>query len=367
MACRRPIAKEDLLMTERKILISAIIPCFNYEAYVGEAIESVLSQNADDMEVLVVDDGSTDGSWNVIQRYNERITAIRTENRGAIAACLTGLEASSGQFVYFLDADDALCSGAIDVIRPHLKLDVSKVQFELQPIDRDGALIREPFPVLDPSLDSRALIDLIVLRGSYSTPPTSGNVCRRDLYSNCGDLGSYEQGIAIDGVSYLLAPFLGEVVSINMVLGKYRIHGNSHSGFLDMTTERLDRAINRFRDRLTHLKQLLAERGFGEGIVLHSDYAFVLDLQLMRTILVGKRPAPVLLESYLRALSREQGGLRRIALAGFAVLLFVLPVKLSGKLVRIRLNPFSFRKLKTRMKSIAAEGRSERNGRQLSS
>jgi glycosyltransferase involved in cell wall biosynthesis len=70
--------------------LAVVISCYNYESFVERAIRSVLDQGRHDCEVVVVDDGSTDGSWDVIGRSG--VTAFRIENRGARLACLFGLD-----------------------------------------------------------------------------------------------------------------------------------------------------------------------------------------------------------------------------------------------------------------------------------
>lgn len=90
-------------------LVSVITPCFNGAAYIGETIESVLSQDYTDWEMIVVDDGSTDGSADVVRGYMEkdpRLRLIRQENRGSAAARNCGIRAAEGQYIALLDADD---------------------------------------------------------------------------------------------------------------------------------------------------------------------------------------------------------------------------------------------------------------------
>lgn len=89
--------------------ISVVIICYNYERYVGTAIESVLAQTFADFELLVVDDGSTDGSPATIQSYaarDPRVRHVRRDNGGLSAARNTGIRASVAPWVAFLDCDD---------------------------------------------------------------------------------------------------------------------------------------------------------------------------------------------------------------------------------------------------------------------
>lgn len=87
-------------------LVSVAIPAHNAEATVAEAIESVLAQTYRPIEVIVVDDGSTDGTWDVLQRFGERIRAVHQENQGIAAARNAGLRAAQGEFIALMDADD---------------------------------------------------------------------------------------------------------------------------------------------------------------------------------------------------------------------------------------------------------------------
>ena len=86
--------------------VSVLIPAFNCAPYIGEAIESVLGQTYKDVEVVIVDDGSTDDTWKVVARYRGLVTAIRQDRRGVSAARNEALRRARGEFIALLDADD---------------------------------------------------------------------------------------------------------------------------------------------------------------------------------------------------------------------------------------------------------------------
>lgn len=86
--------------------VSAIIPTYNYAQFVCEAVESALAQTWPNMEVIVVDDGSTDDTRERLQRYTGRIKYLYQNNRGLSAARNTGIREASGEYVAFLDSDD---------------------------------------------------------------------------------------------------------------------------------------------------------------------------------------------------------------------------------------------------------------------
>ena len=86
--------------------VSAVIPSYNYAAYVGKAIESVLKQTHPNVECIVVDDGSTDNTREVVAKYGDRVRYIYQKNAGLPDARNTGVKAATGEFVGFLDSDD---------------------------------------------------------------------------------------------------------------------------------------------------------------------------------------------------------------------------------------------------------------------
>ncbi len=87
-------------------LISCIVPVFNGERYLAEALDSILAQTWRPLEVIVVDDGSTDGSAAVVAKYGAEVSYIHQANAGPAAARNRGLDAALGEFIAFLDADD---------------------------------------------------------------------------------------------------------------------------------------------------------------------------------------------------------------------------------------------------------------------
>ncbi|MEQ1666027.1 MAG: glycosyltransferase family A protein [Bdellovibrionales bacterium] len=106
-------------ITSSKPLVSVIIPCYNREKYVSEAIESVLAQSYPIIEIIVVDDGSTDKSVEIIKRsYKDSVVIFEQKNQGSSAARNTGIKNSHGEFLIFLDSDDYLSN---DVISDHIQ------------------------------------------------------------------------------------------------------------------------------------------------------------------------------------------------------------------------------------------------------
>ena len=88
--------------------ISVVIPTYNYSQFILDAVESVLAQDVRDLEIILVDDGSTDNTSDIIRPYTDRVKYINQANAGLSAARNTGISHSNGEFILFLDADDVL-------------------------------------------------------------------------------------------------------------------------------------------------------------------------------------------------------------------------------------------------------------------
>ncbi len=89
--------------------VSCVIPVYNGERYLAEAIDSVLAQTVPPQEIIVVDDGSTDGTPGVTRAYGEAVRYVRQDNAGATVARSHGVSLAEGDYIAFLDADDRWC------------------------------------------------------------------------------------------------------------------------------------------------------------------------------------------------------------------------------------------------------------------
>jgi GT2 family glycosyltransferase len=107
-------------------LISVVIPAFNYGHFLPQALEGALAQAGVDLEVIVVDDGSTDETSEVLRHYGSNIRVLRQANQGLSAARNSGIAMARGGFLVFLDADDLLPPGALisqfEFLRDHAEI-----------------------------------------------------------------------------------------------------------------------------------------------------------------------------------------------------------------------------------------------------
>lgn len=125
-------------------MISVIIPLYNKAGSIAQALDSVLAQEYQDFEVVVVDDGSTDGGASVVENYSDaRIRLVRQENAGVSAARNRGIEEARGEYMAFLDADDVWMPGYLSVqyglTQKYPQCDVFVTNYEFH--NEDGVVI----------------------------------------------------------------------------------------------------------------------------------------------------------------------------------------------------------------------------------
>jgi glycosyltransferase involved in cell wall biosynthesis len=254
-------------------LVSIIIDNFNYARFVGAAIDSALAQRYAPIEVVVVDDGSTDNSRDVISSYGDRLSAIFKPNGGHASAFNAGFAASRGEIVIFLDADDVLLPEAVAETVQIWKPGVSKVQWVLASVDANLSPLGTTVPYAPAAMPSGDLRQNVIERARYITPPTSGNAFARALLEQLMPLSEAFWHQSAEMPLCLLAPFFGDVLSIPKVLGLYRVHGQNHgamTGDLDYRKLRVKLVFD--WQRTFALKEFLNDRGIDTaGQWLRSD------------------------------------------------------------------------------------------------
>ena len=107
-------------MPDKHQIVSVIIPTYNRAKYITSAIDSVLSQTYNNIEIIVVDDGSNDSTREVLYRYGNKIRYVYQENLGVSAARNRGIELSKGEWIAFLDSDDVWFPKKLSVQMEHI-------------------------------------------------------------------------------------------------------------------------------------------------------------------------------------------------------------------------------------------------------
>lgn len=210
--------------------VDVIITSYNYARFLGAAIDSALGQTHPDVGVIVVDDGSTDSSPQVIAAYGDRITAILKENGGQASAFNAGFAAAQGELVVFLDSDDLLGAGAVAraVAALERQPDAAKIQWRMELAGADGeptgTVVPPPHMPL-PSGDMRAA----ELAHPFDIPwmATSGNAFPVATLARLLPMPEPDYRVNADWYLQHLTPLLGPIVSLPEIGALRRVHGDN--------------------------------------------------------------------------------------------------------------------------------------------
>lgn len=239
-------------------LVSVIIDNYNYDRFVAAAVESALQFDPQHVEVIVVDDGSTDDSKGVLSKFTDQVQLILKQNGGQASAFNAGLDVAKGDWIIFLDADDMLTEHTLEIVKHCMASDVSKITWEMPIINPAGKRTGQTLRV--PDDDSKKLLDRLRYQGphSFACSPTSGNVWSRQFLEKVRPIpeGAFRRGA--DGYLLHISPIYGRTVVAAQPGSVYRKHG---SNFLagknefeirDVLRDRFERTAGAIR---THLKR----------------------------------------------------------------------------------------------------------------
>ncbi|HEX4269739.1 MAG TPA: glycosyltransferase family 2 protein [Rhizomicrobium sp.] len=262
------------------MLFSIVINNYNYAGYVREAIESALAQDYSDLEVIVVDDGSTDNSRDVISGFAGKIIPVFKENGGQGSALNAGFAAARGDVILFLDADDTLMPHCCSTIAGLWRPDTVKAHFNLVVIDQDGKNLGnyQNGKVL-PSGD---VTEQILKSGDYPSMPMSGNAFHRRYLEQVMPMAPEKWRQGADVYLYIQAPFYGAVISSDQPLGYYRMHGGNMSIHVKnnhISIPSIDNFISRERetDAVIRRQAIRLGRSYGNALTrgtAHLQLAF---------------------------------------------------------------------------------------------
>lgn len=251
----------DLTATSDHAAVSIVITNYNYASYLPAAIDSALGQSCRDCEVVVVDDGSTDSSKDVIAAYGDRIRALFKENGGHASAFNAGVLATSGDIVIFLDADDTLEADAAAAALAARDPSTSKVQWYLDVTDESGRATGERIPPITAQSGDLKPLVLDHGPGSYVCPPTTGNAWARSFLERVMPLPEDLRGFGAEPFLMDTAPLYGRVVTVERALGTYRVHRGSMSDEKQLDRPTLEGLLRAYRRRAEFLAASAAKVG----------------------------------------------------------------------------------------------------------
>jgi glycosyltransferase involved in cell wall biosynthesis len=212
-------------MNSKKPLVSVIIPVYNGEKYLGATIESVIQQTYQSLEILVIDDGSTDNSAAIARSY-PKVNYIYQNNQGVAVARNTGIANSQGEFIAFIDQDDLWTSNKLAVQidyllkHPSLAYTITKMR-----------------TFLEPNIDKPAWLKAEFLNSDISAYIVGSLVARRFVFNQIGDFNPiYKFGNDSDWFFRAIDGGFPVVVIPEMLLYK-RIHDANESHKIQAMTD----------------------------------------------------------------------------------------------------------------------------------
>jgi glycosyltransferase involved in cell wall biosynthesis len=211
-------------------LVTVLICNYNYGHYLGETIESLLTQTWKNLEIIVVDDGSTDESLTVLNHYVTRVRIIRKENGGQASAFNLGVAEAKGKFICFLDSDDICLPDKISrIVKKYKEAPWGLVCHDLELINDTGNSLKTTWShyagvnmVEGPPID-------VVIKNNYGWifSPTSGMSIPKKLADKIFPLPSDKWKISADEPMAFSAACLSSVGIIPGTLGCYRLHSKN--------------------------------------------------------------------------------------------------------------------------------------------
>lgn len=242
--------------------VSIAINNHNYERFLSKAIASALEQTYPDVEVIVVDDCSTDNSRDIIKEYGDRIIPVLHGVNGKQGAAFnSGFAKSKGDIIIFLDSDDYLYPDAVEKIVAAWKPGISKVHYRLEVVDIAGEPRGISYPQGTNKLAQGEVWRILLNIGTYIGVPTSGNALSRQVLEQLIPIPR-EYNTTSDDYLSVLVPFYGEVVSVEEPLGAYRIHDSNQWALTTLTGDRFRRFIHHDLQRCELLKQKAPALGY---------------------------------------------------------------------------------------------------------
>ncbi len=328
---------------------SVVIPCYNYGRYLRNAVQSALGQTRPPCEVIVVDDGSTDGTWEVLSGLGPRVRAVRKENGGHASAMNAGCRLAQGDVVFLLDADDELRPAAIETVLRAWRAETVMVHWRPSQMDAVGRDIAGTVPAPWIRLEEGDLRERVLTAGGYGTTVTSGLALRRDAQQRVLPIPeeTFRQGA--DGYLVRAIAFHGRVQAIDLPLSRYRRHGENDSelgGSPARVASGLRKRIDFARNELGIVPGVARQHGLQASPALGEtdpDFLFV----RLASVKVAPREHPIpgdsarhLLPRLLRAQWRSyRSAAAKLAAAAFVTSVALLPRPLAWRLLAWRHSP----------------------------
>ena len=206
-------------------MISLIVPVYNVEEYLEECLESIRKQTYTDIEVILVNDGSTDGSRQICESYCEkdiRFRLINQENQGQSVARNRGFKESIGQYIMFVDSDDVININVLEVLLPYMMKDVDIVECRSS-INKEEFFINRTSTIVFEGNAKEAILNCIEFKEVKFCAFTK--LYRREIVEKVPFLEGYIYEDVFTGINYL--KHIRKIVVVDYIGYYYRVRPNS--------------------------------------------------------------------------------------------------------------------------------------------
>ena len=224
-------------MTPSLPRLSVVVPSYNQADFLCRTLDSIVSQNYPDLEIIVMDGGSTDGSLDVIDRYRDHIAHLSSgPDGGQSSAIATGFARATGDFISWLNSDDTYEPGALLAIGAFLRdrPDVRFVYGDANIIDADDRVIAHKKSIR---------FHLGVMRYAFLTVPQMSAFWSRDLYEEVGGIDRSLR-FCMDYDLFVRLSARSAPVRIGRTIGNFRVHGASKTSTLEHVRQQEDRLVH---------------------------------------------------------------------------------------------------------------------------
>ena len=206
-------------------MISVIVPVYNVEEYLEECLESIKQQTFTDIEVILVNDGSTDGSREICERFcqkDSRFKLINQENQGQSVARNRGVKESVGKFIMFVDSDDVINKNLLEVLLPYMKTEVDIVECRMTR-KKEEFYLNRPSKIVFEGNAKEAILNCIAIKEVKFCPVTK--LYRREIVEKVPFLEGYIYEDVFTGINYL--KHMRKIVVVDYIGYYYRVRPNS--------------------------------------------------------------------------------------------------------------------------------------------
>jgi glycosyltransferase involved in cell wall biosynthesis len=241
-----------------------------------EAIDSALNQTYEPIEIIVVDDGSTDSSREIIANYGNKIISVYKNQGGEASALNAGFKVSSGELICLLDSDDVWLPTKVEQIveTAFYNPEAALIYHQVQPVDEKKIFINEPHP-------SFILSGWIEYRVSHSGgwwhfPGSSGLTFKKSFIERSTPIPELDYRISADAYLADLAPFCGKVIGLKQVLAFYRLHDNNNYWTTAVESKEVvvRSRIKSYENRVFNLNKSLNKLGLDKQVSLKDQYTY---------------------------------------------------------------------------------------------